>query len=65
MEVSGPANDGKVVCGNLIGLAGHKSFDPGLLERVSGDRLLELAVASVRAVQRGEWNKFRWVRQKI
>ncbi len=56
MEVAGPANDGKVVCGDLIGLTEHKSFDPGLLERVSGDRLVELAVASVRTIQRGERN---------
>jgi hypothetical protein len=56
MEVSGPDNKGKVVCGDLIGLAGRKSFDPDLLERVSRDRLVELAIASVRAVQWGEWS---------
>ena len=54
MEVARPANDGKVVCGGLIGLAGRKSFDSDLLERVSGDRLVELTVASVCAVQQGE-----------
>ncbi len=54
MEVARPANDGEVVCGGLIGLAGHKSFDPGLLERVSRDRLVELTVSSVCTAQRSE-----------
>ncbi len=56
MVVAGRANNGKVVCNDLIGLAGRKSFYPGLLERVIGDSLVELAVASVRAIQRGERN---------
>jgi hypothetical protein len=53
------------VCRDLVWLNRREPFDARLLERVRGNRFVELPITSVRAVNWFERNKFERIRGQV
>ena len=53
------------VCRDLVWLNWREPFDTCLLERVRGDRFVELSVTGVRAINWFERNEFKRIRGQV